>query len=174
VTKEAECWLILREEQVDSSLVACFSKKVPETENLCSSPPLEVCRTSKNSADLKLVLVGLALYCLRHSCDQSTGYKACLLETSSWRHGLFLQYWNGLSAFIPNFASLALLWPLLWALQKNGEKLASITRSFIWSPAKADWTFHRGSPFIHLLCTLLLCWSLPQCYLNIPFIAETF
>lgn len=177
--KEAECWLILEEEQINSSLIACLFKKVPATENLCSSsPPLIVCRTaSKNPADLKLVvLVGLALYYLRHSCDQSPAYKTCLLKASSWRYGLFLQHWNGfcLAAFIPNFASLALLWPLLWALQKNDEKPASITRSFKWSQAKADLSLHQVSSFMHLQYTLLLCWSLPQCCLNIPFVVKTF
>lgn len=177
--KEAECWLILEEEQVDSSLVAYFSKKVPETENLCFSPPFVVCRTaSKNPADLKLVvLVGLALYYLRPICDQSPGYKACRLETISWRHGLFLQHWNGLSALL--HSSLILLAWLCYGhcselCRKNGEKPASITRSFKLSPAKAKLGLHQGSSFKHLPYTPLLCWSLPRCCPNTPFIVKMF
>lgn len=100
---------------MDSSLAAHLSKKVPETENLCSSPPLIVCRTaSKNPADLKLaVLVGLAPYYLRHICDRSIPRLQSLpvkdKQLGAWTFSAALKWSLCLAAFIPNFASLALL-----------------------------------------------------------------
>lgn len=105
VTKEAACWLILEEEQVNLSLVACVSKKVPEMENVCPSSPFIVCRTKSSRSEA--CCAGWFGSDLRHSCYQSPGYKACLWRTSSWRHGLFLEHWNGLSA-LPHFSLFSL------------------------------------------------------------------
>lgn len=175
VTKEAACWLILEEEQVNLSLVACVSKKVPETENVCPSSPVIVWRTKSSQPEACCAgWFGSSWFetqLLSIPRLQSLPVKDKQLET--WAFPRALKWPLCLATLLPVFTSLALFWPLLWALHKNGEKPARITRSFTLSPAKSDLSLNQGSFIMHLPY-MRLCWSLPQYWLNISFIVKTF